>query len=345
MEQEILQHLTALGPDPGRIPAAMVAWLVAGIAGMVTGPLAGNANPFLWLLADATFGRLGRRLDKRERAAADLLFRGFIMTVALAVCAYGLGLYVQEGVAALPLGGASEIVALSLSLTSGTVCFILLRLYFTMRDAGVGKGGYYGIAVSARTDLSASDDYGITRAGMGYAARSFDKGLVSPVFWYLMAGLPGACLYAALAAFAWRFGRDGFTKGFGKTALALEKLMGIAPHLLAGLLMALAGLFTPTGGMTRAFRGLLTAKGRARYEEGGLPLTAMAWSLDAVLGGAAVDLDGRALKRDWVGPPHATARLEKGHLRRALYITAMAHLLFVASLAGAMVWAGLLFSP
>ena len=342
--QDIFREINFQLLDPERIPVAMAAWLLAGILGMITGPMHGNANPFLWLVFDKTFGRVGGRLDKKDRAASDLFFRGFVLTMMGVVVAYGLGIFGNDAALGMPLHGGTEVVLLALTLTGGTVWFSLLQLYFAMRDKKVSKGAYFTIAQSTRTDMSGSDDYGITRTGMSLAARSFDKGLVAPVLWYLVVGLPGAFLYAGLAALAWRFGKDGFTKGFGKTALALEKLLGYVPHLLSGLLMALAGLFTPTGGMTRALIGQLWGREKAAYAEGGLPVTAMAFSLNVSLGGPSTDLDGSAIKRAWTGPKNATARLEQGHLRRAIYISVMAHLLFMVSLAGALFWAGKLFS-
>ena len=87
-------------------------------------------------------------------------------------------------------------------MTSGTVWFVLLRLYFTMKEKKISEGAYYAIARSTRTDLSTNDEYSITRTGMAYAARSFDKGLVAPVVWYIIAGIPGAYIYTALAASA-----------------------------------------------------------------------------------------------------------------------------------------------
>ncbi len=329
--------------DPERIPVAMAAWLLAGIIGMITGPMHGNAYPFVWVVYDKTFGKIGGRLDKKDRKASDLFFRGFILTMMGVIVSYVIGIFVTDMVLGMPLHGITEIVMLSLCLTSGTVWFALLKLYFAMRDNKVVKGAYFALAHSTRTDLSGSDDYGITRAGMSLAARSFDKGLVAPVFWFLLVGLPGAFIYAGLAAFAWRFGKDGFTKGFGRTALALERLLGFAPHLISGLIMGLAGLFTPTGGMTRAFIGQMMGKDKAKYEEGGLPVTAMAFALNISIGGASTDLDGSAIKRAWTGPKGATAKLEKGHLRRAIYINLMAQLLFMVSLVGTLVWAGALF--
>lgn len=317
----------------------MLALVLAAVVGAVTGALRNNANPFFWNMTDGVFGSIGARLDRKERKAGDLIFRGFFLTILGIVFAWLLGNAAAKLARQNEFYGMTEMVLLSLVLTGGAVWHALLKLYRALKKKQVGKGAYYTIARSTRVDLSNADDFGITRAGMAYAARALDKGAAAPVFWYLLLGLPGAYIYAVLAAMAWRFGKDHFTKGFGKTPLALEQLMGFAPHILSGILMAAAGLFTPTGGMARAFAGLLKA-GRAPYAEGGLPVTAMAYSLGVSLGGPAVDLDGSTMKRAWVGPDGATAQLDAGHLRRALYICLMAYLLLIASLCGAMLWAG-----
>lgn len=317
----------------------MLALVLAAVVGAVTGALRNNANPFFWNMTDGVFGSIGARLDRKERKAGDLIFRGFFLTILGIVFAWLLGNAAAKLARQNEFYGMTEMVLLSLVLTGGAVWHALLKLYRALKKKQVGKGAYYTIARSTRVDLSNADDFGITRAGMAYAARALDKGAAAPVFWYLLLGLPGAYIYAVLAAMAWRFGKDHFTKGFGKTPLALEQLMGFAPHILSGILMAAAGLFTPTGGMVRAFAGLLKA-GRAPYAEGGLPVTAMAYSLGVSLGGPAVDLDGSTMKRAWVGPDGATAQLDAGHLRRALYICLIAYLLLIASLCGAMLWAG-----
>ncbi len=332
---EIYRHLL----DPSRFPVAILALALVALAGAVTGPMHGNANPFLWAVIDKLFGGMGSRLDRRERKPPELVTRGFVLTVVVLMFGWLVGETARRLSLKMPAHGATEIVLLSLTLTGGAVWYALLKLFFALKDKKVGKGSYYMIARSARADLSNADDYTITRAGMGYAARAFDKGVVAPVLWYLLAGLPGVYIYAALAAIAAHFGRDGFTKGFGRVMLALEKLMGFVPSALAGVIIVLAGLFTPTGGMTRAIIGLL--KSRPPYEQGGWPVAAMAGALNVSLGGPVTDLDGRSLPRAWIGPENATARLENGHLRRALYITLMAYLLFMASLAGGLAWSGL----
>ena len=337
---DFIAHIHSLLFDPARLPLAMGAIMTVAIFGVATGPMRGNLNPLFWAVVNGIFGGFGSRLDRVQRTPVDLMTRGFFVTVLGLVFFYLCARLAAMVTVLYPLSGLTEVILLSLCLSAGTLWVALLKLVFALKDKRVGKGAYYAIASSSRCDLSGADDYTITRVGLALAARNFDKGLVAPILWYLIAGLPGAFVYAGLAAFAWRFGKDGFTKGFGRLPLALERLMGFVPTLLAGVLMAAAGLLTPTGGMMRAFMGLSGGeKGRAPYEQGGKPVTAMAWSLAVSLGGPNQDLDGSTLKRAWVGPDGATARLDAGHLRRAIYIHLMAVLLLLAALGGGIFWA------
>ncbi len=324
--------------DPDRIPYAVLAVLLTMIIGIATGPFRGNANPLIWLIFDGILGKTGDRLDHEARDRKDLIFRGLLVTVLAVVAGALLGLFYARIVYKMPFYGMTEIVLLCTVISSGTVWFALLRLYFALEKGEVGKGAYFAISRSSRTNLALADDFGITRTGMGFAARAFDRGLVGPIFWYLVAGLPGAAVYAALAAMAWRFGKDGFSRGFGEVPLALEKLMGFAPSLFAALLITLAGVFTPTAKVERALSSWTSRENRAPHEQGGYPLTVLAWALNVSLGGASQDLEGSALRADWVGPPGATARNDHSHLRRAIYISGMAHILLLASLVGAYMW-------
>jgi len=319
--------------DPTRLPVAATALVIVAVAGLITGPLSGNANPLLWRAVDLLFGALGSKLDKTERSVSDLAARGMVVTFMGVVIAFLVGTFFQTASTHYPNFKIVDIVALSLILTAGTVWQGLGRLYKALKAKGMIKGAFYTIAKTTRNNLAASDEYTITRVGIGMGAKAFDKGVVAPILWYLIAGLPAAYLYAVLGALSWRFGKEGFTKGFGSLSLALEKLMGFVPNVFAGTLLALAGILTPTAGMTRAVFGLMSLqKGRAKYAEGGAVVTAMAYALNVSLGGPTQDLDGSAIQRGWAGPSGATAQLEAKHLHRALYILVMAHLLLLAAL-------------
>ncbi|MFK7839127.1 MAG: cobalamin biosynthesis protein [Bdellovibrionales bacterium] len=339
---EFLSQWHASFFDPDRIPTIIFAVLLCVVVGMITGPMTGNANAFLWQFLDRFVGRLGDKMDKASRPKGDLIFRGFILTTIVILFLGAMGKGFEAIAIDKPFHGVTEVILLSFAFSAGTVWFALLKLYFAMDQDKVVKGAFLSIARSTRTDLKASDAFGITRMGMNFAARSFDKNLVAPAIWYLIAGFVGVCLYAGLAALSWRFGKEGATKGFGSTALALEKLLGFFPSILSGILLTLASLFTPTAKLHKGLMAWFGHKNRASYEQGGFALSAMAWGLNVSLGGPAKDLNGDAIKNTWVGPQGATAKNDHTHLRRAIWINVIAHLLFIVTMLSLYTWSGIL---
>lgn len=340
---EYLIQLNALFIVPERIPVVMIAVLITMVAGMITGPLRGNAYPFLWIFFDLIWGRAGDRLNKPGRPHGDLVFRGFLFAAFGIAFAFILGRGIADMAAEFPSGGATEIAFVTLALTSGSVWFVLLRLYFAMEKDGSTQGAFYGLSRSTRFNLTSTDDFGIVRAGVGFAGVSFDKGLVAPAFWYLIGGLPILAVYSLLSAFAWRFGQCGHTQGFGSVALALEKLMGFVPALLSGFLLAAAAAMTPTARLSKILPAWWAVKHKATYAQGGPAMTALAWPLEVMIGGPVQDFAGTTLPNGWVGPEGATARLDHKHLRRAIYVHFMGCLLFLATLGGAYIASGRLF--
>jgi len=326
--------------DPARIPFALAASLLVVIGGIIGGGLIPRAVPFYWIVMDGLFGRIGERLDRKHRAPADLMFRGMVFTGLILFITLALAKALTYTVSLSPLYGVSELLFLSLLLSAGSVWHMLWRLYKALERGGQAKGAFYALSRSAHRNLSSGDDMGMTRIAMSYAARSFDKHLVAPVFWYLLLGLPAVMLYSAVSMLAWRYGKDGFTKGFGRIPLALERLMGFVPAYMSSFLITMAGAFTPSAALHRGIGAWLGDRGRAPYEQGGMPLSAMAWSLKVSLGGASQDLSGGAVKGEWVGPEGASAQNDHRHLRRSLLVSVNAYVLFLAVLCGNYLWAG-----
>lgn len=315
--------------DTDRIPYLVAAILLSIAVGMITGPLAGNANPFIWQFLDRAFGKVGERMDRKNRKSSDLLLRGFMFC---AVLLFMTLLFSR----ALSFWAATnsfvEIVVISLCLTAGSVWYMVLKLYFALTQQGKAEGGYFGLSRSSRVDLNSTDDYGITREGLSFSAVSFDKGLVAPAFWYLVGGMPFMLIYSTLSFAAWRYGKCGFTKGFGQMPLAMEKLMGFIPSLFSGFLYTAAAAVSPTAKILPAMKSWWATKDQAPYEQGGLILSALAWPLDVSLGGPVQDVSGSSMKKTWVGPKEASAKIEAYHLKRGIMMNVMAHFLFVLAL-------------
>lgn len=332
-----LENFHAYIFDADRIIPLLCAIMLTVVVGMITGPMFGNANPLFWGIFNKLFGRVGDRIDSPKRKESDLVFRGFMFSVVLICVAlligYGLG-PVMQGSFYL------HVLFVSFCLTSGSVWFITLRLYFALSQNGKADGAYYSLSTSTRTNLNSVDDFGITREGIAYSAVSFDKGMIAPSLWYLIAGLPAMLIYTAVAFLAWRFSRYGTNRGFASILSMLEKLMAYPASLFTGFIFTAAAAVTPSASIKQAFLSWWSAREAAPYEQHGVTLSAMAWPLGLSLGGPVQDILGRSIKRNWVGPEGASAQVVHQHLKRAIVMNVLAHLLFVLALLSAYIFAG-----
>lgn len=316
-----------------RIPLAVAAVFLTVIMGMITGPVAGNANPFFWGILNRVCGAFGEKLDNPSRVRGDLIFRGFLLCVVMLFVAGIAGQYDFSSF-------YSEVFVFSLFLTSGTIWFVLLRLFFALGSKQGIDGAYLGLSRSSRVDLNAIDDYGIVRTAMGYSAIAFDKGLVAPVFWYLVGGLPFVYVYCVLSFMAWRFGRCGHGSGFSEVPLALEKVMGFVPSLFAGLLLSASAAVTPNARVFPMVSAWWRDKDTVSYAQGGVVLSAMALPLNLSLGGPVRDISGARLPNGWVGDKDSSAKVSREQLKRAIFMNVIASLLLVLAMLSAYIYAG-----
>lgn len=176
-------------------------------------------------------------------------------------------------------------------------------------------------------DTARLDGAGVARAAIESLAESFCDGVVAPLFWLLVLGLPGVWVLKAINTADSLVGhRELRWAAFGwASARADDLAMGI-PARLAGALLCLAG---PGGWATMRRDARRHASPNA-----GWPEAAMAGVLGIRLAGS-VSYDGIPRIKPWIGDGRARATPED--LARALQVHARACLLLWI-LAGACAW-------
>jgi adenosylcobinamide-phosphate synthase len=154
-----------------------------------------------------------------------------------------------------------------------------------VRDVGnalrlsVGDGRLMVARIVGR-DTSDMDGPAISRAAIESAAEHFSDGVVAPIFWYALLGLPGLLLYkitnTADSMIGYRTERH---EDFGWAAAKFDDLLNLVPARLTAVLIALTH---------RVYQGwplLVQDARRHRSPNAGWPEAAMARALDVALAG------------------------------------------------------------
>ena len=106
-------------------------------------------------------------------------------------------------------------------------------------------------------DPESLDEAGVARAAIESLAENFSDGVVAPVFWLAVAGLPGAAAYKAVNTADSMIGhRSARHRAFGWAAARLDDLVNLPASRLAALLLV--------GGGRRCVPGASPRRGVAR---------------------------------------------------------------------------------
>jgi adenosylcobinamide-phosphate synthase len=180
-------------------------------------------------------------------------------------------------------------------------------------------------------DTSVLDEAGVSRAAIESLAENFSDGVVAPIFWLLIGGLPGAALYKTINTADSMIGhRSERYAAFGWGAARLDDVVNLpASRLSALFICSSAFLLSDTSGR-HALQAVRSDANRHRSPNGGWPEAAMAGALGLRLAGPRI-YGGVLVADHWMG--HGRANAGASDIRRALHVYRTACLLQAAAVA------------
>ena len=235
--------------------------------------------------------------DKWLNAGRLKRLKGALSIAALVALFFGLG----WGLALIPDAGVLEIVLAAIlighrSLTEH-VAAVALALGESL-DAGRGA-----VSKIVGRDVADLDQSAVARAAIESAAENFSDGVVAPVFWFLIFGLPGIVAYKLVNTADSMIGyRTEKYRAFGWAAARLDDVVNYIPARIA------AGLIALSAGSKAAVKVIRRDAGRHRSPNAGWPEAAMAGALGVALSGPRM-YDGQMTNDGFV---NAAGRKELG---------------------------------
>lgn len=246
-----------------------------------------------------------------------------------------LGWAVQSILLALPLGPVWLGLVMSSLIAQRGLYDHVAAVASGLEIGGIG-GGRLAVSRIVGRDPEALDQGGVSRAAIESLAENFSDGVVAPVFWAALLGLPGLLAYKALNTADSMIGhKTPRHQHFGWAAARLDDLANLIPARLAGLIVCVAALLQP-GADARA--GWHAMRRDARYHRSpnaGWPEAAFAGALGLAIAGPR-SYHGKQVDEPFMGQggrPHAAAPDIRSALR--LFIRAC---LVLAALLLALIW-------
>ena len=270
-------------------------------------------HPVTWM--GALIAGLDRRWNRGPPAARRLAGVGCVAAVGLASLVPAAVLQ-----AALPAGWPGILTggALAWPLVAARARGVHVRAVATPLQQGrIAAAREAGGRIVGR-DPARLDRAGIARATLESLAENTSDGIVAPVFWGAVAGLPGIALYKAVNTMDSMIGhRTPRHEDFGKAAARLDDLANLIPARLTGLLFAAV-----SGRPRRALACMLRDARQHRSPNAGWPEAAMAGALDVRLSGPRI-YASRVADEPWLNGAAPDPQPETVSQGLALYLRAM----------------------
>jgi adenosylcobinamide-phosphate synthase len=314
--------------DPAPLLAALL--LALALDALVGDP------PWLYRRIPHPVALIGGAISRLERRWLDLTQpprvlrrRGLLLVLAIVASSALAGILLQWLCLEVPLGW----LLLGL-LMSSLVAQRGLYEHVAAVAAGLCGGLAQGRAAVAHIvgrDPQQLDAPAVARAAIESTAENFSDGVVAPLLWGVLLGLPGMLAYKAINTADSMLGhRSSRYMDFGRFAARLDDLASWLPARLAALLILAAACLPPGAAPAAGWRAMRRDAARHRLVNAGWPEAAMAGSLGLRLAGPR-RYGGEMVEDAWMG--NGTPFATPADIRRALQILARACAIAAAPLA------------
>ncbi len=195
------------------------------------------------------------------------------------------------------------------------------------------EAGREAVAEIVGRDTRQLDEAAISRAAIESLAESFSDGIVAPLFWLALAGLPGAIAYKAINTADSMIGhKTPKYLAFGWAAARSDDLVNLPASRLAALwLVAAAGTQQKSLSWRRTLTTAMRDARKHQSPNAGWPEAAMAGALGIRLGGPRT-YEGETVDGAWLGDGRSDASARDIRTALGLYRRACAVQMIVLAL-------------
>ncbi len=229
-------------------------------------------------------GFLDRTLNRENWSPAQRKAAGVGAVILLVVASGSIGLCVKAALPQSLLGDLALGLIASVLIAQRSLYQHVARVRTAFAEGGLGTARR-SVSMIVGRDPDQLDEAGVCRAAIESCAENFSDGVVAPVFWLALLGLPGLLAYKAINTADSMIGhRTARHESFGWAAARLDDLVNLIPARLSGLLLALVAP-AAKGTVIKTLKVMARDARKHRSPNAGWPESAMASALGLALAG------------------------------------------------------------
>ena len=272
-------------------------------------------HPVMWI--GALIERLERHLNDPSLPEAERRRNGWIALTLLLAATLLPAFLLQYAVLQLPAPLALVVLAaLASTVIAQRSLYEHVAAVADALDEGDVEAGREAVAKIVGRDTRKLDEAGVARSAIESLSENFSDGVVAPVLWGAVLGLPGMVAYKAINTADSMIGhRTPRHEAFGFAAAKVDDAVNIPASRLAAFWLAVAALLHDDADFHRAVETVRRDADTHRSPNAGWPEAAMAGALALRLSGPRV-YHGALTDDEWIGDGREDA--SSADLRRAL---------------------------
>lgn len=238
-------------------------------------------HPVSWM--GALLSLLERIFNKGASSNKVQFLSGGMALGFLLIVVGGTSYFVQTLLLQLPYGSIGLCIAAASLLAGRSLYDHVATVAHALEEQGL-EGGRQAISLLVGRDPTQLDEAGVARAALESLAENFSDGVVAPLFWGVVFGLPGIALYKAVNTADSMIGhRCTQYEYFGKCAARLDDVLNYIPARLAAAFLYFVA--SPSSHQNRIYKIVRRDAPQHLSWNAGWPEAAMAGALNVRLGG------------------------------------------------------------
>jgi len=283
------------------------------------------------------------KLDKRLNHAGDRKhirrIKGSLLALILIVLSGSIGWVLFYLLSQLPIGWVFEAIILSTMIAAKSLYEHVTNVAKFLKEDNI-KEARIAVSHIVGRDTVNLDEYGVARSTIESLAENLSDGVLAPIFWAILFGLPGAFIYKMLNTADSMIGyRNERYYYFGWAVARLDDIINFIPARITALILLLAALIWGRKDARRSWLAIRRDASKLESINAGYPEAAMAGALNVRLAGPR-DYDERFFDGDWIGVANkgSTADVTFEDIDKSLNLYVNAYLISIAIIIFSTTW-------